>query len=185
MPKNVFSKTPAYTILSALMLSILTMMGCSSGGAVRFPPQGPGPSPIPESIPFETIGLEDTNEYDGRQPYLALIASVDDIEKVRGLVSTDALTQLRELDFRRYFAVAIFRGRQGSGGYATIIERIVRRDDQYVVHVQFWGPSPYYEVTMEVTSPYHLIRVRRDDGESQEIELVLHTRMLTPTPPLR
>jgi len=185
MPKNVFHKTPGYAILFALMLSTLMMTGCDGRGAIRFPPQGPSPSPTPESVPFETIGLVKTTggKYDGRQPYLALIASVDDIEKVRGLVRADDLTQLRELDFQRYFAVAIFRGWQGSGGYATIIERMVRCGDQYVVYVQFWEPGPHYVVIEAITHPYHLVKVHRGAHVGQEIELVLHTRMLTPMPP--
>ena len=47
MPKNVFYKIPGYAILSALMLSILMMTGCSGRRVVRFPSQGPSPSPTP------------------------------------------------------------------------------------------------------------------------------------------
>jgi len=136
-------------------------------------------------LPFETIERSDYGDYSVREPRVVLVTSLQEIDRLEGLVDQRALGQLAELDFQQYFAIAVFRGTQGTSGYDVIIERVARRGDEIVVYAQFWETSPYYEVTMEVTSPYHLIRVRRDDGESQEIELVLHTRMLTPTPPSR
>jgi hypothetical protein len=72
-----------------------------------------------------------------------------------------------------------------SSGYDTLNDRVARRDGKVVAYAQFWEPSPYYAVTDEATSPYHVIKVRRDDGVIQETELVLQSRAVTPTPPSR
>jgi hypothetical protein len=54
-----------------------------------------------------------------------------------------------------------------------------------VIYAQFWEPSPYYGYTGAATSPYHVIKVRRDGGVIQETELVLQSQVITPTPPSR
>ena len=139
-------------------------------------------------LPFETIeraGSGGTGEYyRGEQPKLVVITEAGKADvQLEGLVSQNALDQLAELDFQQYFAIAVFRRCQPSSGYDTIIERVARRGDKIVVYAQFWEPSPWYEVTGEVTSPYHLIKVRGDGGMIRETELILQSRAVTPTPP--
>jgi hypothetical protein len=142
-------------------------------------------------LPFETIeqgdwaGYGDLESDSIPQTRLVLVTSRDGTAQLEGMVSPEAMDQLARLDFGRYFAIALFRGRQASSGYDTIIERVARQGDEVVVYAQFWEPSPYYAVTDEATSPYHMIKVRRDDGVIQETELVLQSRTVTPTPPSR
>jgi hypothetical protein len=63
--------------------------------------------------------------------------------------------------------------------------RVARRGNKIIVYARFWEPSPHWEVQMQETSPYHLVRVRKDDGVIQEAKLVLQSQALTPTPPSR
>jgi hypothetical protein len=142
-----------------------------------------GPKEI--ELTFETIERSDLGSYSIREPCLILITAPQEIDQVEGLITQEALDRLAELDFGQYFAIAVFRGRQATSGYDTMIERVARRGDKIVVYAQFWGPSPHYGVQNEATSPYHLIKVRRDDGVDQETELVLQSRAVTPTPPSR
>ena len=140
-----------------------------------------GPREI--ELPFETIEQSDLGDYSIHEPRIMLIASQREAGQLEGLVSQAALGQLVELDFQQYFAIVIFRGNQGTSGYDVMVERVVMRGEKVVVYTQFWEPSPHYTVREIVTSPYHIIKVRRDGDLIQEAELVLQSRVVTPTPP--
>jgi len=114
---------------------------------------------------------------------VVLVTSRQEIDQLEGLISQAALNQLAELDFQQYFAIAVFRGTQATSGYDTVIERVARQGDKIVVYTQFWEPRPDQVILTMVTSPYHLIKMRRDNGVSQETELIFQSLVVTPTPP--
>jgi hypothetical protein len=154
------------------------------------PPPGPTPTPAPEetNLPFETIERGDYAYYYFGHPNepqrVFLIRSAEEAAQLsREWVSQQAITALAQLDYRRYFAIALFRGQFASSGYDAVIQRVGRQDNRLVVHIQFWSPSPYYEVTAAASSPYHLIKVLRDGRPLDEASLVLETQTVTPTPP--
>ncbi len=134
-------------------------------------------------LPFETIERSDYGDYSIHEPRVVLITNRQEIDQLKGLISQAALDQLAELDFQQYFAIAVFRSTQATSGYDVIVERVTRQGDKIVIRAQFWAPSPHLEIFNEVTSPYHLIKVRRDNSVSQETELVLQSLVVTPTPP--
>ena len=162
--------------IALLGLSFFTLLALAGLTAC-----GPGET----ELPFETIERSDLGDYSVREPRLILITAPQEIDQVEGLITREALDRLVELDFGQYFAIAVFRGTQATSGYDVIVERVARRGDKIVVYAQFWSPSPHYGVRNEATSPYHLIKVRRDDGVSQETELVFRSLVVTPTPPSR
>ena len=134
-------------------------------------------------LSFETIERSDYSDYSVQEPRVILVTNQGDATQLTGLISQETLDLLAELDFQQYFAIAVFRGTQATSGYDVIVDRVARRGDKIVIRAQFWEPSPHWEILNEVTSPYHLVRVRRDDGVSQETELVLQSPVITPTPP--
>jgi len=140
-------------------------------------------------LSFETIERNDTYSpeegYGGLEPYVVLVTTRQEINQFEGLISQAALDHLAELNFEQYFAIAVFRGRQPYSGYATIIERVVRQVDKILVYAQFWEPRSNQVILTMETSPYHLIKVHRDDGVSQETELLFQSQIVTPTPPSR
>lgn len=150
---------------------------------------GPKPTELPKEIqlPFDTIERNDNlsaeEGYSGQEPRVIFITTRQAIDRLKGLVTQETIDRLAELNFQQYFVLAVFRGRQATFGYDTIIERVARRGNKIVIYAQFWEPSPYYVVQAAETSPYHVIKVRRDDGVLQETELVLQSRLITPTPP--
>jgi hypothetical protein len=135
--------------------------------------------------PFETIERSGYSDYSVQEPRVVLVTSKEEIDLLAGLVRQTALDQLAELDFGKSFAIAVFRGRKSDTGFDTIIERVTRQDDKFVVYAQFWEPSSCYEINPEETSPYHLIKVYSDSDISRETAVVLQSRAVTPTPPPR
>lgn len=165
-------KKHRYFLWLAIVVTLIGMTACG---------------PKETELPFETIERNDTYSpeegYGGRKPHVILATSRGEIEKLEGVVSQEALDRLTELDFERYFALALFRGRQATSGYDTVIERVAKQGDKIVVYAQFWEPSPDYAVFSAATSPYHIIKVRRSDGVSTQVELVLQSQVVTPTAP--
>jgi len=139
--------------------------------------------PRETELPFETLERSDYGDYSIREPRVVLVTSRQEIDQLEGLISQAALNQLAELDFQQYFAIAVFRGTQATSGYDTVIERVARQGDKIVVYTQFWEPRPDQVILTMVTSPYHLIKMRRDNGVSQETELIFQSLVVTPTPP--
>jgi hypothetical protein len=161
-----------YLLRLTILIILVAMTACGPEGT---------------ELPFETIERNDTYSpeegYGGLEPRVVLVTTRREIDHLEGLISQAALDQLVELDFEQYFAIAVFRGRQPYSGYATIIERVARQGDKIVVYAQFWEPRSNQVILTIETSPYHLIKVRRDDGVSQETELVFQSQIVTPTPP--
>ena len=161
-------------ILIALLAAwLVTLAGCQLIGV---------------AVPFETIG--EATEYTGAmgypdgEPLAILLTTRDDIRQIEEFVSQSTLEQLEALDFQLHVAVALFRGLKGSTGYQTIIERIVLLDNRATVYAQFWDEGKGgYPVGAASTSPYHLVKVRRDSGFNQDTTLILKSRPVVPLPP--
>jgi hypothetical protein len=182
------------SFVAVILVALWLLVGCTSNpalptaGPTETPTRvAPSPAPIERDLPFETIERSDFSEYYQFHPSepqrLFLITSAEGASRLIGWVSPQAQQTLAQLDYQRYFAIALFRGHFGSSGYDVIIQRVTRWGERLVVHVQFWVPSPYYAVTAANSKPYHVVKVLRDGGSLQEAELVLESQTLTPTPP--
>ena len=180
--KKVFGRPRGLLVL--VVLAALGMVGLAGCGGSE-----PSPTvPVETELFFETVELNDRHGntmewYGGHEPRVILVTAPQEIDRVEGLIRHETLDQLAQVDFERYFVVAVFRGRKATSGYPTIVEHVTRQGDQIIVYVQFWEPSPYYAVFEAETSPYHLVKVRQDNGVSQETETRLQSRQVTPTPP--
>jgi hypothetical protein len=128
----------------------------------------------PEEIelPFETIEQEEAagEIWYTEEAGLMIIATPEDLAQIDDLFTKDAQVQLREMDFGSYFAIASFLGRQGGSHEGIETQRVVRRGDAVSVYVHVGRPG-MFEI---VTSPYHLVRVRKEGNWEQRIESRLY-----------
>ncbi len=70
------------------------------------------------------------------------------------------------VDFTREMVVARFMGTRNSGGFGTEIQRISRdATNDYTVSVVDRSPAPGMPVTRVITSPFHMVRVTRTEGQ--------------------
>jgi hypothetical protein len=60
--------------------------------------------------------------------------------------------------------VAVFEGRQNTGGYAIRVTAIERRGDQLIVRATFDAPGPDAIVTQVLTSPAHVVSIAAADA---------------------
>jgi hypothetical protein len=131
--------------------------------------------PQERELPFETIERRrdwpgSGKEREARDPGLMIIAASEDLIQIDTLLTQEVQTQLREIDFGAYFAIAAFLGHQGSGHEGIDVEQIVRRGDDVLVYVQVGNLTG----DLMETSPYHLVKIRKEGNWNQTLHFRLY-----------
>ncbi len=130
--------------------------------------------PQETELSFETIEQnyhpDNTRRWEGREPRLIIITSVQDVEEPSRFITDEALAALRKMDFTTQFAVLAFRGLQGSDPVRFKIERALRRGNEIVLYAQpgTRGPHP------AESSPYHLIKVNKEGNWDADFTFSLY-----------
>jgi hypothetical protein len=117
------------------------------------------------ALSFDTIEQRDASYtgklMEGPNPVIFVVASADRAVKLEGLITAEAQAKLQNLDYGKYVAVAVFQGKKPSTGYSIQIDQIVRTGDHVRVYPKFTEPRPDESTGAMITSPYHLVQVRK------------------------
>jgi hypothetical protein len=119
------------------------------------------------ALNFETIEQKDGAGSAVVDPGIIIISNKEDVADLPA-GSDEAIGILQELDYKQSFALIVFQGEQGTGGFVVTIERITRVGTTIHVYVQFHIPKPEEEKTLVVTSPYHLVKIQKSGEWDQE-----------------
>lgn len=65
------------------------------------------------------------------------------------------------VDFSRHMLILVTMGQEESGGHSVRIRSIAGRESTWLVRADELSPGPSCTTTSVVTSPYHVVRVRR------------------------
>lgn len=115
-------------------------------------------TPQEEELPFETIEQADYSpKYENKEPGLVIVTSADEANQLNGWIGSEALEQLRELEYERFFAVVAFLGWQPTGHEGIRIKRIVRQGDAISTYALVGMPTG----ETRVSSPYHLVKIQK------------------------
>ncbi len=139
-------------------------------------------APSEVELPFETVEQDlrplFAHYYEGRQPNLTVITDAQSADQLTGITS-EARAKLKTLNYDSHFALVIFLGLQGTGHTGIRIERLVRRGDK--VFITTWVGKR--ELTDEITSPYHLVKVEKRGqwGKNIDFEAVVNTTTIVTT----
>ena len=68
------------------------------------------------------------------------------------------------IDFAHSMVVGVFLGSRPSGGFTIDVTAVQREDADVVVIYRENKPDPKMMVTQMITSPFHLVRVDRQEG---------------------
>ncbi len=98
-------------------------------------------------------------QYTALEPGLVVIASAEEAAAAELWFGQQARRELRGLNYDRFLALAAFQGWQIAGGYGAYIDRVTVAGDVVTVHATFTAPAG--DGGGGVTSPYHLVRVRK------------------------
>jgi hypothetical protein len=135
------------------------------------------PTPTRQSLnetelSFETIEQKDwagTGQgYEAVEPGLIIISGEPDIASLDEWVTGEAIMRLQELDYENSFALIVFLGERGRGGYDIQIERLARSGKTINIYVQFHEPEPDKGYVDMMTSPYHLVQVQKGGAWDQD-----------------
>jgi hypothetical protein len=150
------------------------------------------PAPTAGQLPFTTIEQKNDTAYIGQQQYFALdpglmvFADAAAAVENEDLFSEAAREQLSRVDWRTQFVVAVFQGWQGGAGYGVTVTQVTLVGTSLRIYAEFQTPSG--DPSGAVTSPYHLIAIRRPltPVESLSIDLLVGDEVIlvaaTPTP---
>jgi hypothetical protein len=156
---------------ATLTLSVLYLVACQPHAT-----ESPSVAELP-LLPFETIEraeVPDTGQYyQGQNPKLVVITEVREGNAVGNIISIKAQAQLQNLDFNRYFAAVVFQGIVGYVHPGIMIQRISVEGNVITFYVHVLEPVSNERKTM-ITSPYHLVKVRREEEVQGEMEFVLN-----------
>lgn len=140
-------------ILQILVAFALMLASCSSSAT---------------DLPFETVSMYPISDYEQSEPVLVVVLDRAGLESLPRLMSDglDVDNALRETDFSTWFLIVAFQGVQMSGGHSIEVLGIERTGERIEVKTRFISPES--GATLGVTSPYHVVRVRKEDlGENR------------------
>ena len=128
-------------------------------------------------LSFETIERVDfggtVQLHEGKEPKLVVIVQQKQVNVLGSTVSVKARTKLESLDFDHYFAVAVFQGYKPTLGYGVEVQRIARAREVFIIYAHFSHPEPGQVRLNIVTSPYHLVKMSKENLVGKEVEFVL------------
>jgi hypothetical protein len=138
-----------------------------------------------ERIPFETIAQE---EWGGGYPYmeprLVLLTTVESVNEIADFVSTQDLPKVQQVDFSTHAVIAVFRGLQPGSKQDVVIDRILLQEASKMTVVALFRTPRDGEPSATVqTSPYHLVKIAKDNRISGQLEpeLEVKTGLYEPT----
>ncbi|CAN5679817.1 hypothetical protein BH10CHL1_BH10CHL1_34870 [soil metagenome] len=137
------------------------------------------------NVPFETIAQDQwgvDKDLSRLKPKLFLLAAQADLAQVKDLIEPKVMSQLEQINFQQYVIVALFRGTKPSSNYQTVITRMTQKNDELIVYAELYEPNTAYASATAETSPYHIVKVARNNINVAKAKLVLQSIVLTPTP---
>jgi PrcB C-terminal len=135
----------AVTVRAPLVVAIAALAVGASAQAI----------PPPAPVPFQTLAKGEG----GTSGDPSRSVTVRSERRWRRVWRSLAGGERPEIDFRRHMVIAVGMGSQPSGGHAIAIKRIERTDDGWLVRVV--EREPGCPAAGVITSPYHLVRVKR------------------------
>jgi hypothetical protein len=115
-----------------------------------------------KSIDFETVSKDFYSLQVEKENYVA--KDEESLNQILDLIEIqDSINY--DIDFSEETVVAVFMGEKSSGGYSIEIVEVVKKEDHLEFVVEVKEPGPDDMTIQAITSPYHIIRLKRFDTE--------------------
>jgi len=136
-------------ILSIFVLLFIFSCGKENGG---------------ENIIFDTI-LKDAYSQKVEKEYF-VIKDTDSFNQLLAIiVNSNSVITNKDVDFSEEMVVGVFLGIKPTGGYSIEITDVLKHNDYIEFLIKIDEPDPGQMVTEAITSPYHIIKLKRFDME--------------------
>ena len=173
--------------IGALAIVLLAAGLSSCEGAMQLIPPLPSKTPfglteLPEGaveLSFETLG----RDYSGallsiRSPLLVVAANQAENQVWNDFFFPGVLDRLwislQDVAFDSYFVFSAFQSYRGCIGPTVEIKQIIRQSNIVHVYAYFTEVLPQEPCRTEATSPYHLVKVRKEGNWADEFTFVLY-----------
>ncbi len=107
--------------------------------------------------------------FEEREPNLIVISRAVDVSQIGGLFTPRARNELANLEYEQFFALVVFLGKKQSNQYSVQIREIHRAGSKVSVHLELTEPKPGGAVGLEITSPYHLVKIKKGGLGNQSL----------------
>ena len=118
-----------------------------------------------ERIEFETVAIGSNCSHYERKNHI-----ITDENKWKSLLSEayktySSIPTLTQVDFNKEMVIAVFQGRNSSGGFGIKVTKIVEKDQSIEVFIEETKPKSGQIVTMVLTQPYHIIKLKKSNNQ--------------------
>jgi hypothetical protein len=117
-----------------------------------------------EKIKFDTIVKGLYSEQKEKEYFV--IKDKDSLNRLLAKImdsSPDA--NARNVNFNEEMVIAVFMGEKATGGFSIEVVDVLEQKDYVAILIKTVKPDPGQMVTEAITSPYHIIKLKRYDME--------------------
>ena len=114
-------------------------------------------------VSFETIEKND-NEGLFREKKNYVITENKEWEDLWNKAVASEIT-VPKIDFEQSMVIAVFQGLKNTAGYRIEIYKVIEKDNSIEVYIQEASPASDNIVTQVITSPYHIVKIKKTDKE--------------------
>ncbi len=130
------------------------------------------------NLPFVVVDAYEMGEgghlYPQTEPKLVIITRPEEASQLDNEVMRSALLRVRELDFSRFFAVAVFLGQIHETNHSVEMQRVIQQSDGVIViEAVFHAPPPDFQRGALETSPYQVVAVDKPRNPGRDFQFVL------------
>ncbi|MCP4282936.1 MAG: hypothetical protein GY792_00565 [Gammaproteobacteria bacterium] len=159
-PKRILSFQPLKSYASAIFF-LLGFLLAACGSETPTTPE------LEVEVPFETLAqavIPGTGSYyEALEPKLLVILKPDDLDALGNMISVQAQESLNALNFEKFLAVVVFSGDKRFSVIGIEISQVTLMENTIIVRGNFIEKHPEFAYPDTVISPYHVIKISRDE----------------------
>ena len=111
---------------------------------------------------YDTILITDRgNEYKKTEPLLMITTQASELPQLESNVLESIHPILNQVNFEKYFLIAVFQGWKDTLGFGVEIQKITLSGKEIMVNAHFITPVPGRGLAAAVSSPHHIVKVRK------------------------
>ena len=117
-----------------------------------------------KTIKFDTISKGLYSQQVGKEYFV--IKDTESFNQLLAIIANgNSVITNKDVDFSEEIVVGVFLGEKPTGGYSIEITDVLKQNDFIEFLIKIDEPDPGQMVTEAITSPYHIIKLKRYDME--------------------
>ena len=155
---------PSKPVLILLLLTFNTLLlGCGTSKQISSTP--PVPNQATQIIKFESIteGVTYTPGMELESPTLFVVGDLAEAAIFMEGFDDDQIKRIRNIDFKKTWVIAVFRGMMGNDGYGISVNTVILSPGEVRLIADFIDPAPGQFASSVISYPFHIIGLPRNE----------------------